>query len=237
MAVSLDEKKKNYTLQKSEEAFAAAKVQLITIEHLACVVLDLIPGGVNSPARAFKSVGGQAYYNGFCQGIRMWDIDGNEYIDYVLAAFAETMKKGTSFGAPCTEACMGVLRLARSFTGKERIIKFEGCYHCHADPFLFKAGSGVATLGLPDSPGEIAGIILEPVVGNSGFIAPKPEFLNAIRKITKEDGALLIFDEVMTGFRLSYGGAQEYFGITPDLSTLGKVIGGGLLVGNIFISK
>uniref|UniRef100_A0A2N9EY42 Glutamate-1-semialdehyde 2,1-aminomutase n=1 Tax=Fagus sylvatica TaxID=28930 RepID=A0A2N9EY42_FAGSY len=224
MAVSLDEKKKNYTLQKSEEAFAAAKVQLITIEHLACVVLDLIPGGVNSPARAFKSVGGQP--------IIMDSVKG-----FVLAAFAETMKKGTSFGAPCTEACMGVLRLARSFTGKERIIKFEGCYHCHADPFLFKAGSGVATLGLPDSPGEIAGIILEPVVGNSGFIAPKPEFLNAIRKITKEDGALLIFDEVMTGFRLSYGGAQEYFGITPDLSTLGKVIGGGLLVGNIFISK
>ena len=204
----------------------------------------------------------------------------------VLAALAETMKKGTSFGAPCllenvlaemvisavpsiemvrmvnsgTEACMGVLRLARSFTGKERIIKFEGCYHCHANPFLFKAGSGVATLGLPDSPGvpkgatyetltapyndisaveklfennkgEIAGIILEPVVGNSGFIAPKPEFLNAIRKITKENDALLIFDEVMTGFRLSYGGAQEYFGITPDLATLGKVIGGGLPVG------
>ncbi|GMY19222.1 glutamate-1-semialdehyde 2,1-aminomutase 2, chloroplastic-like [Fagus crenata] len=204
----------------------------------------------------------------------------------VLAALAETMKKGTSFGAPCllenvlaemvisavpsiemvqmvnsgTEACMGVLRLARAFTSKERIIKFEGCYHGHADPFLVKAGSWVATLGLPDSPGvpkgatdetltacfndisavenlfetnegEIAGIILEPVVGNSGFIAPKPEFLNAIRKITEENGALLFFDEVMTVFRLSYGGAQEYFGITPDLSTLGKVIGGGLPVG------
>ncbi|XP_023511405.1 glutamate-1-semialdehyde 2,1-aminomutase 2, chloroplastic isoform X2 [Cucurbita pepo subsp. pepo] len=231
----------------------------------------------------------------------MWDIDGNEYVDYVgswgpaiighaddevLAALAETMKKGTSFGAPCllenvlaemvisavpsiemvrfvnsgTEACMGVLRLARAFTGKEKLIKFEGCYHGHADPFLVKAGSGVATLGLPDSPGvpkaatsetltapfndiaaveaifnankgEIAAIILEPVVGNSGFIPPKPDFLNAIRKLTKENNALLIFDEVMTGFRLSYGGAQEYFGITPDLTTLGKIIGGGLPVG------
>lgn len=204
----------------------------------------------------------------------------------VLSALAETMKKGTSFGAPCllenvlaemvisavpsiemvrfvnsgTEACMGVLRLARAFTGREKVIKFEGCYHGHADPFLVKAGSGVATLGLPDSPGvpkeatsqtltaafndisaveklfesnkgNIAAIILEPVVGNSGFIAPKLGFLDAIRKITKEDGALLIFDEVMTGFRLSYGGAQEYFGITPDLTTLGKIIGGGLPVG------
>jgi glutamate-1-semialdehyde 2,1-aminomutase len=205
----------------------------------------------------------------------------------VLAALAETMKKGTSFGAPCllenvlaemvisavpsiemvrfvnsgTEACMGVLRLARAFTGKEKLIKFEGCFHGHADPFLVKAGSGVATLGLPDSPGgvpkaatsetlnapfndisavenlfemnkgEIAAIILEPVVGNSGFIVPKPDFLNAICKLCKENGALLIFDEVMTGFRLSYGGAQEYFGITPDLTTLGKIMGGGLPVG------
>lgn len=204
----------------------------------------------------------------------------------VLAALAETMKKGTSFGAPCllenvlakmvieavpsiemvrfvnsgTEACMGVLRLARAYTGRGKIIKFEGCYHGHADPFLVKAGSGVATLGLPDSPGvpkaatsdtltapyndlcavealfqsnkgEVAAIILEPVVGNSGFITPTPDFLNGIRKLTKEHGALLIFDEVMTGFRLSYGGAQEYFGITPDLTTLGKIIGGGLPVG------
>lgn len=204
----------------------------------------------------------------------------------VLAALVETMKKGTSFGAPCllenvlaelvisavpsiemvrfvnsgTEACMGVLRLARAFTGREKLIKFEGCYHGHADPFLVKAGSGVATLGLPDSPGvpraatfetltapfndisavetlfetnkgEIAAVILEPVVGNSGFVPPKPEFLNAIRKVSKENDALLIFDEVMTGFRLSYGGAQEYFGITPDLTTLGKIIGGGLPVG------
>ena len=204
----------------------------------------------------------------------------------VLAALAETMKKGTSFGAPCllentlaemvisavpsiemvrfvnsgTEACMGVLRLARAFTGREKIIKFEGCYHGHADPYLVKAGSGVATLGLPDSPGvpkgatcatltapyndleavkalfeankqEIAAIILEPVVGNSGFIPPNPGFLEALREITKENGTLLIFDEVMTGFRLAYGGAQEYFKITPDLTTLGKIIGGGLPVG------
>lgn len=196
------------------------------------------------------------------------------------------MKKGTSFGAPCllenilaemviaavpsiemvrfvnsgTEACMGVLRLARAYTGRMKVIKFEGCYHGHADPFLVKAGSGVATLGLPDSPGvpkaatidtltapyndlsavealfqshkgEVAAIILEPVVGNSGFITPTPDFLSGIRKLTKEHGALLIFDEVMTGFRLSYGGAQEYFGITPDLTTLGKIIGGGLPVG------
>lgn len=196
------------------------------------------------------------------------------------------MKKGTSFGAPCllendlaemvisavpsiemvrfvnsgTEACMGVIRLARAFTKREKIIKFEGCYHGHADPFLVKAGSGVATLGLPDSPGvpkgatyetltspfndistvknlfesnkgEIAAVILEPVVGNSGFIAPKPGFLAELREVTKQNDALLVFDEVMTGFRLSYGGAQEYFGITPDLTTLGKIIGGGLPVG------
>ncbi|XP_020249042.1 LOW QUALITY PROTEIN: glutamate-1-semialdehyde 2,1-aminomutase, chloroplastic-like [Asparagus officinalis] len=199
----------------------------------------------------------------------------------VNAALIEALKKGTSFGAPCflenvlaemvisavpsvemvrfvnsgTEACMGALRLARAF-------KFEGCYHGHADAFLVKAGSGVATLGLPDSPGvvpkaatsetltapyndleavknllfeahkgEIAAVILEPVVGNAGFIVPKPGFLSTLRQISEEDGALLIFDEVMTGFRLSYGGAQEYFGITPDLTTMGKVIGGGLPVG------
>ena len=196
------------------------------------------------------------------------------------------MKKGTSFGAPCllenelaemvidgvpsiemvrfvnsgTEACMGVLRLTRAFTGRPKIVKFEGCYHGHADPFLVQAGSGVATLGLPDSPGvpkaatsdtltapyndlaaveelfrsnkgEIAGVILEPVVGNSGFIQPSPEFLAGIRKLTEDDGALLIFDEVMTGFRLAYGGAQERFGMRPDLTTLGKIIGGGLPVG------
>ncbi|KAJ6875860.1 hypothetical protein NC652_035284 [Populus alba x Populus x berolinensis] len=332
MAVSVGEekKKKSFTLEKSEEAFSAAK--------------EMMPGGVNSPVRAFKSVGGQPIVFDSVKGSHMKDIDGNDYIDYVgswgpaiighaddevlffftaicifsiyerlsfceslgtqdcshsvllekwrivksrvLAALSETMKKGTSFGAPCllenvlaemvikavpsiemvrfvnsgTEACMGVLRLARAYTGREKIIKFEGCYHGHADPFLVKAGSGVATLGLPDSPGvpkaatyetltapyndiaavenlfennkgEICGIILEPVVGNAGFIPPKPEFINAIRRITEENNALLIFDEVMTGFRLAYGGAQEYFGITPDLTTLGKIIGGGLPVG------
>ncbi|KAL1812357.1 hypothetical protein ACET3Z_022422 [Daucus carota] len=287
MSVSVDQDKKTFTLHKSQQAFEAAK--------------ELMPGGVNSPVRAFKSVGGQPIVIDSVKGSHMWDIDGNEYIDYVgswgpaiighaddevLKALAETMKKGTSFGAPCllenvlaemvisavpsiemvrfvnsgTEACMGVLRLARAFTGRQKIIKFEGCYHGHADPFLVKAGSGVATLGLPDSPGvpkaatydtltspyndiqtvtslfeehkgEIAAIILEPVVGNSGFITPTVDFLNALRKITKENDTLLIFDEVMTGFRLSYGGAQEYFGITPDLTTLGKIIGGGLPVG------
>ncbi|XP_015073176.1 glutamate-1-semialdehyde 2,1-aminomutase, chloroplastic [Solanum pennellii] len=287
MTASVDEKKKTFTLEKSEEAFSKAK--------------ELMPGGVNSPVRAFKSVGGQPIIIDSVKGSHMRDIDGNEYIDYVgswgpaiighaddevLAALAETMKKGTSFGAPCllentlaemvisavpsiemvrfvnsgTEACMGVLRLARAFTCRPKIIKFEGCYHGHADPFLVKAGSGVATLGLPDSPGvpkaatidtltapyndisaveslfeehkgEIAAVILEPVVGNAGFIPPKLEFLAAIRKITKDNDALLIFDEVMTGFRLAYGGAQEYFGITPDLTTLGKIIGGGLPVG------
>ncbi|CAJ2642610.1 unnamed protein product [Trifolium pratense] len=279
MAVSTDQKPKTdkLILRKSEEAFAAAK--------------ELMPGGVNSPVRAFKSVGGQPIIIDSVKGCRMWDIDGNEYIDYVgswgpaIIGHADD-QKGTSFGAPCllentlaemviaavpsiemvrfvnsgTEACMGALRLARAYTGKEKIIKFEGCYHGHADPFLVKAGSGVATLGLPDSPGvpkaatnetltapfndfaavekifeankgEIAVVFLEPVVGNSGFITPKPDFLSSLRKITKENNALLVFDEVMTGFRLSYGGAQEYFGITPDITTLGKIIGGGLPVG------
>jgi len=203
-----------------------------------------------------------------------------------LAAVAKTMAKGTSFGAPCalenelakmviaavpgvelvrfcnsgTEACMGMIRLVRAHTGREKVIKFEGCYHGHADAFLVQAGSGVATLGLPDSPGvpkdatratlcaeynnldsvkkileankdEIAAIILEPVVGNSGFIKPTKEFLQGLRDMCTENGALLVFDEVMTGFRVSYGGAQQYFGVTPDVTTMGKVIGGGLPVG------
>ncbi|EYU35594.1 hypothetical protein MIMGU_mgv1a019708mg [Erythranthe guttata] len=265
----LDEKKKTYTLTKSEEAFAAAK--------------ELMPGGVNSPVRAFKSVGGQPILVDSVKGSHMWDIDGNEYIDYVgswgpaiighaddevLAALSETMKKGTSFGAPCllenvlaemvisavpsiemvrfvnsgTEACMGVLRLARAYTGREKIIKFEGCYHGHADAFLVKAGSGVATLGLPrfSRSSQISHLntLTSPYMishSRSLFEANKGEIcaviLGAVRKITKEHGALLIFDEVMTGFRLSYGGAQEYFNITPDLTTLGKIIGGGLPVG------
>ncbi|MFN6528514.1 glutamate-1-semialdehyde 2,1-aminomutase [Nostoc sp. ChiSLP03a] len=272
---------------KSQEVFAAAQ--------------NLMPGGVSSPVRAFKSVGGQPIVFDRVKGAYIWDVDGNKYIDYVgtwgpaicghahpevIAALHEALEKGTSFGAPSvlenvlaemvidavpsiemvrfvnsgTEACMGVLRLMRAFTNRDKIIKFEGCYHGHADTFLVKAGSGVATLGLPDSPGvpkaatsttltapfndleavkalfeenrdEVAGVILEPVVGNAGFIAPDAGFLEGLRELTHEYGALLVFDEVMTGFRIAYGGAQEKFGVTPDLTTLGKVIGGGLPVG------
>lgn len=272
---------------KSEEIFTAAQ--------------KLMPGGVSSPVRAFKSVGGQPIVFDRVKGAYIWDVDGNQYIDYVgtwgpaicghahpdvIGALHEALEKGTSFGAPSalenvlaemvidavpsiemvrfvnsgTEACMAVLRLMRAFTKRDKIIKFEGCYHGHADMFLVKAGSGVATLGLPDSPGvpksatsntltapyndleavkalfnenpdEIAGVILEPVVGNAGFIVPDAGFLEGLREITQEHGALLVFDEVMTGFRIAYGGAQEKFGITPDLTTLGKIIGGGLPVG------
>lgn len=260
-----------------------------------------MPGGVSSPVRAFKSVGGNPVVFDRVKGAYAWDVDGNKYIDYVgtwgpailghaddevLAAVKATMDKGTSFGAPCalenelakkviaavpsvemvrftnsgTEACMGMIRLVRAYTKREKIIKFEGCYHGHADSFLVQAGSGVATLGLPDSPGvpasatkstlcaeynslesvkaileankdEIAAIILEPVVGNSGFIKPDKEFLVGLRELSNQHGALLVFDEVMTGFRVAYGGAQEYFGVTPDVTTMGKVIGGGLPVG------
>jgi glutamate-1-semialdehyde 2,1-aminomutase len=277
----------SYQTTKSKEIFTAAQ--------------KLMPGGVSSPVRAFKSVGGQPIVFESVKGAYIRDVDGNEYIDYVgtwgpaicghahpevIAALHQALDKGTSFGAPCveenilaemvidavpsiemvrfvnsgTEACMSVLRLMRAFTGRDKIIKFEGCYHGHADMFLVKAGSGVATLGLPDSPGvpktttnntltapyndleavkalfvenpdSIAGVILEPVVGNAGFIVPDAGFLEGLRELTKEYGALLMFDEVMTGFRIAYGGAQEKFGITPDLTTLGKVIGGGLPVG------
>ncbi len=261
----------------------------------------LMPGGVSSPVRAFKSVGGDPVVFDRVQGAYAWDVDGNRYVDYigswgpaivghahpeVIEALHQALAKGTSFGAPCalenqlaemviaavpsvemvrfvnsgTEACMAVLRLMRAYTGREKVIKFEGCYHGHADMFLVKAGSGVATLGLPDSPGvpkaatsatltapyndldavkalfeqhpdSIAGVILEPVVGNSGFIPPNPGFLQGLRDLTQQYGSLLVFDEVMTGFRIAYGGAQAKFGVTPDLTTLGKVIGGGLPVG------
>jgi len=276
-----------YTFAKSEEIFAEAQT--------------LMPGGVSSPVRAFKSVGGNPVVFDHVKGAYAWDVDDNKYIDYVgtwgpailghaddtvLEEVRKTMEKGTSFGAPCplendlakmvidavpsvemvrftnsgTEACMGMIRLVRAFTEREKVIKFEGCYHGHADSFLVQAGSGVATLGLPDSPGvpasataatycaeynnldsvkaifednkdEIAAVILEPVVGNSGFIKPDKEFLEGLREMTKENGALLVFDEVMTGFRVAYGGAQQYFGVTPDVTTMGKVIGGGLPVG------
>ncbi len=275
------------TTTKSEEIFAAAQ--------------KIMPGGVNSPVRAFKSVGGQPIVFDRVKGAYIWDVDGNQYIDYVgswgpaicghthpdvINALKDALEKGTSFGAPCvlenvlaemvidavpsiemvrfvnsgTEACLSVLRLMRAFTGRDKLIKFEGCYHGHGDMFLVKAGSGVATLGLPDSPGvpksvtsntltapyndleavkqlfadnpgEIAGVILEPIVGNAGFIPPDAGFLEGLRLLTQENGALLVFDEVMTGFRIAYGGVQEKFGVTPDLTTLGKVIGGGLPVG------
>ena len=258
----------------------------------------LFPGGVSSPVRAFRGVGGEPFVVARGAGSRIWDVDGHEYIDYVLSwgplvlghappvvldALAEAMRCGTSFGIPTalevelaelvvermphvemlrfvssgTEATMSAVRLARAATGRDVLLKFDGCYHGHGDSFLVRAGSGVATLGLPNSPGvpdalaaltvvapfndlhavedllrmhKVAAIIVEPVVGNAGFIAPDPVFLPGLRVLADEYGALLIFDEVMTGFRIAYGGAPERFGVTPDLTTLGKVIGGGLPV-------
>ena len=261
---------------------------------------ELFPGGVSSPVRAFRGVEGEPFVVARGEGARIWDVDGREYIDYVLSwgplvlghapavvldALGRTMRDGTSFGIPTelevrlgeavrdrmphvemmrfvssgTEATMSAVRLARAFTKRDAILKFDGCYHGHADSFLVRAGSGVATLGLPNSPGvpdalasltltapfndvdavraifaargeEIAAIILEPVVGNAGLILPDPGFLEALRAIATEQGALLIFDEVMTGFRVAPGGAAARYGVTPDLTTLGKVIGGGLPV-------
>lgn len=255
------------------------------------------PGGVNSPVRAFKSVGGNPLFIRSAHGAYLVDADGNEYLDYVgswgpmilghahpevLAAAHAAVDLGTSYGAPTelevrlaekiveavpsvevvrlvnsgTEAVMSAIRLARGFTGREKIVKFDGCYHGHSDGLLSRAGSGLATLGIPDSPGvppgfaaltisvpfndlaaveavfaaegeQIAALIVEPVAGNMGCVPPEPGFLEGLRDITAGHGALLIFDEVMTGFRLAYGGAQERFGIAPDLSTLGKVVGGG----------
>lgn len=259
---------------------------------------QVIPGGVNSPVRAFRSVEGEPLFIDRAKGSRLWDVDGNEYIDYVGSwgpaivghAHPEVIKRvsdvatsGISFGAPTeretilakavmrhlpsvemirfvssgTEACMAALRVARAYTGRSKIIKFEGCYHGHGDMFLVKAGSGAATLGVPDSPGvpagtvsdtltvpfndlgavaalferlpdEVAALVLEPIVGNSGFIRPKPGFLEGLAELCKKFGALLIFDEVMTGFRVGLGGVQGLHGITPDLTCLGKVIGGGM---------
>jgi glutamate-1-semialdehyde 2,1-aminomutase len=262
---------------------------------------DVMPGGVSSPVRAFRSVGGTPRFMSKAQGPYMWDADGTRYVDYVLSwgpmilghchpevvdAVREQVGVAMSFGAPShleaqlaekviamvpsvemvrfvssgTEATMSAIRLARAVTGRNKIIKFAGCYHGHGDSFLVQAGSGVATLGLPDSPGvtpatvadtltapynnvaaveqlidahrdQIAAVIVEPVVGNAGFILPQPGFLEGLRALSTKSGALLIFDEVMTGFRVSLGGAQQKFNVMPDITTLGKVIGGGMPVG------
>jgi glutamate-1-semialdehyde 2,1-aminomutase len=259
---------------------------------------ESIPGGVNSPVRAFRAVGGSPRFMARAEGSHIFDADGNEYIDYVgswgplilghrppevINAIAAVLETGISFGAPTareielaeliadavnsiemvrlvtsgTEAAMSALRVARGFTGRDLIVKFDGCYHGHVDSLLVQAGSGVATLGLPDTAGvpkafaettislpfndldrvetafrqhgnRIAAVIVEPVAGNMGCIAPEPGFLEGLRRITERDGALLIFDEVITGFRLARGGAQQLYNIRPDLTTLGKIIGGGL---------
>lgn len=274
-------------ISKSEQLFAEAK--------------KYIPGGVNSPVRAFNSVGGNPLFIKEGKGSKFTDVDGNEYIDYIGSwgphlfghnpqfitdALYEALKGGTSFGAPTeieirmaelitelvpsmekvrmvnsgTEATMSAIRAARGYTGREKFIKFEGCYHGHADYFLIKAGSGALTLGVPTSPGvtkgnaadtllaqfndinsikelvtnnknEIAAIIIEPIAGNMGVIQAEDSFIKEVRSICDEEGIVLVFDEVMTGFRVAKGGAQEVLGITPDLSTFGKIIGGGLPVG------
>ena len=274
-------------MERSEAYFAAAQ--------------RVMPGGVNSPVRAFRAVGGVPRFIDHGAGAYLWDVDGHRYIDYVLSwgplilghahpavvsAISAAAAQGTSFGAPTaretelaelviermpaiervrfvnsgTEAVMSAIRLARAFTGRELILKFDGCYHGHMDGLLARAGSGVATLGLPDSPGvpraaaqatliapyndlaaveaifaahaeQIAAVIVEPVAGNMGCVLPQPGFLAGLRTVTQVHGSLLIFDEVMTGFRVARGGAQELYGVAPDLTTLGKVIGGGLPVG------
>jgi len=260
-----------------------------------------LPGGVDSPVRAFKAVGGTPFFIKRGQGSRLYDVDGNEYIDYVgswgplvlghapprvVKAIKKAVECGSSFGAPTkmetnlakliceampsiemlrfvnsgTEAVMSAIRLARAFTGRSKVVKFAGCYHGHSDGLLAKAGSGMATLGIPSSPGvpaaltadtliapynnlkvveqlfkdfaaDIAAVIVEPVAGNMGVVLPQPGFLAGLRSLTQHHGSLLIFDEVITGFRVSYGGAQQIYNITPDLTCLGKIIGGGLPVG------
>ena len=274
-------------MTRSEELFARAQA--------------VLPGGVNSPVRAFRAVGGTPFFVAHAAGARLTDVDGKSYLDYVCSwgplilghghpavrdAIQAAAARGWTYGAPCeaevelaelvrrrmpsvelvrfvnsgTEATMAAVRLARAATRRNLILKFEGCYHGHADGFLVKAGSGVATLGLPDSPGvppamaeltatlpfndvaaveelfrrrgpELAAVIVEPYVGNAGFIAPEPEFPAALRRLCDRHGALLIFDEVMTGFRVAAGGAQQRLNIRPDLTTLGKIIGGGMPVG------
>ncbi len=269
-------------------------------EELFASAVELIPGGVNSPVRAFRGVGGTPRFIKSACGATITDVDDRTYIDYVgswgpmilghadgeiVTALQQAAARGTSYVAPNelevllaqeivdavpsmemvrmvssgTEATMSAIRLARGVTGRDKLVKFEGCYHGHGDSLLVKAGSGVATLGLPDSPGvpaslaantltlpyndsdslqevfskheDIAAVIIEPVVGNMGCVPPRPGYLEAVREITSAHGALLIFDEVMTGFRVARGGAQELYGIAPDITTLGKIIGGGLPVG------
>ena len=271
-------------MTRSEELFERAK--------------GVIPGGVSSPVRAFKAVGGSPLFVARAEGARFWDADGRAFVDYVgswgpmilghahpavIAAVREAALRGTSYGAPCalevelaervvrhlpsvekvrfvssgTEATMSALRVARGFTGRRKILKFDGCYHGHADSLLVAAGSGVATLGIPGSPGvpegtvadtlvvpfndvaaveavvsahgrDLAAVIVEPVCGNMGTVAPRPGYLEALREITRRNGTVLVFDEVMTGFRLALGGAQQLYGITPDMTCLGKILGGGL---------
>ena len=278
-------------------------ISRVRSEQLFAEALKYIPGGVNSPVRAFRAVGGQPFFVNRAKGSHVWDVDGNELIDYVgtwgpailghahpkiIKAVQQAAELGTSFGIPnphevtmakliCdlvpsvekvrmtnsgTEACMSAIRLARGFTKRDKIIKFDGCYHGHADSLLVKAGSGALTFGHPDSAGvpasftqhtivvpyndpdalkaafaanssQVAGVIIEPVAGNAGLYVPKPGYLEFLREITTANDSLLIFDEVMTGFRLAPGGAQQRFGIKPDLSCFGKIIGGGLPVGAI----